>query len=856
MDVQGQVRAWLLEQQDWLQEAADRLLKQGTLSQVDISELEARLKTPEGQSISKLRNFEELTHAPVGSTLRLLGIENVTGIESLGPRAPLDFGTGNLTVIYGHNGSGKSCYTRILKKASGQIRATELRPNVFQDSPKTSQCTINFVLDHVIQNIEWHTNHQPIEPLREIDIFDSEEALHYLKSESTATYSPPIMGLFEKLAAATDSLKESLQLAQDKLVSSLPVIPPAYQETIVGRSYRMLSSLTPPAVEHLLNWTLEDTKNLDILSERLKIADPAALAKQKRATKGQTIQIIEGVKLAAISFGAQQLDIIRDLRTTAVDKRRIAMEAAQVQSAVLEGVGASTWRALWEAARTYSSTPYPQAPFPVTEGARCVLCQQDLSIEAQQRLNDFESFVQGKLEADAKTAEGNYSEILNNLSVPLTEAQLQTQLTAAGLTDVAWKEALWNFWNTAGQIRAALEGHELVAIVTPISSFSANLTILESYRDRLESEASQLEQDALQFDRAKADAEKLTLEARQWISQQNEAVRQELQRLKTIKTFESWKTLASSRRISTKATEISESVVTEAYVSRFNNELRALGATRIQVELVKTRTARAKVLHQLKLKGVKNGDHSPEKVLSEGERRIISLAAFLADVTEKPGIAPFIFDDPISSLDHDFEWNVACRLAELAKERQVLIFTHRLSLYGAMDEVAKKIGEAWKKANYRPMCIESFGGVSGHPADQAVWNNPTKTANNILLDRLRGAKKAGEANGAATYYALAQGICSDFRKLIERSVEDDLLQKIVVRHRRGISTDGRLPALLGITREELNGIDDLMTKYSCYEHSQSTETPAKPPEEPELKADIESLKVWREDLEARRKKAA
>ena len=121
---------------------------------------------------------------------------------------------------------------------------------------------------------------------------------------------------------------------------------------------------------------------------------------------------------------------------------------------------------------------------------------------------------------------------------------------------------------------------------------------------------------------------------------------------------------------------------------------------------------------------------------------------------------------------------------------------------------------------------------------------------------MRDAKKAGEDSGAASYYALAQGICSDFRKLIERSVEDDLLFKIVVRHRRGISTDGRLPALLGITREDLQKIDELMTKYSCFEHSQSDEMPVQAPEEPELKADIESLKQWRDDLEGRRKKAA
>lgn len=485
-----------------------------------------------------------------------------------------------------------------------------------------------------------------------------------------------------------------------------------------------------------------------------------------------------------------------------------------------------------------------------------MLCHQELSAEAQVRLNDFELFVQSRLETDAKAAEQTYSETLRTLPNSPTEAEVQTQCTAAALTTPEWMAAVWGFWRGVGESRKALLDHEQSGLARTVPDLAANLLVLEQFAQQLTLEADQFDQDALQFDRPKAIADKTALEAGQWVSQQSEAIRKEQQRLKDHKLLDKLKTSASSRRISNKATEISESVVTELYVKRFNDELRALGATRIQVELIKTRTTRGRVLHQLKLKALKNGDHSLDKVLSEGERRIISLAAFLADVTDKPGIAPFIFDDPISSLDHDFEWKVACRLAELAKERQVLIFTHRLSLYGAMDDVAKKIGDSWKKDNFQQMCIESFGGASGHPADQAVWNSSTKTANNILLTRVRDAKKAGEDSGAASYYALAQGICSDFRKLIERSVEDDLLFKIVVRHRRGISTDGRLPALLGITREDLQKIDELMTKYSCFEHSQSDEMPVQAPEEPELKADIESLKQWRDDLEGRRKKAA
>lgn len=199
---------------------------------------------------------------------------------------------------------------------------------------------------------------------------------------------------------------------------------------------------------------------------------------------------------------------------------------------------------------------------------------------------------------------------------------------------------------------------------------------------------------------------------------------------------------------------------------------------------------------------------------------------------------------------------MACRLVQLAKQRQVLIFTHRLSLYGAMDDVSKKEGEAWQKAHYRPMCIESYAGTSGQPADQEVWNNNTKKANNILLTRLNDAHKAGEAGGAAAYRALAQGICSDFRKLIERSVEEDLLNKVVLRHRRSVTTEGRLAQLHGILPAECKLIDDLMTRYSCFEHSQSGEAPVIIPEADALKVDLESLVKWRKDLNERRAQLA
>lgn len=52
MDIHGDIRTWLLKQQDWLQEAADRLLKNGLLTQDDIAALASHVKTADGQAVT------------------------------------------------------------------------------------------------------------------------------------------------------------------------------------------------------------------------------------------------------------------------------------------------------------------------------------------------------------------------------------------------------------------------------------------------------------------------------------------------------------------------------------------------------------------------------------------------------------------------------------------------------------------------------------------------------------------------------------------------------------------------------------------------------------------------------------
>jgi hypothetical protein len=231
------------------------------------------------------------------------------------------------------------------------------------------------------------------------------------------------------------------------------------------------------------------------------------------------------------------------------------------------------------------------------------------------------------------------------------------------------------------------------------------------------------------------------------------------------------------------------------------------------------------------------------------QRRIVSLAAFLADVTGHPSFLPFIFDDPISSLDHVFEQATADRLVELGKERQVIVFTHRLSF-------ACMIQDTLKKSKNEPLIIylEKQPWGTGDPCGIPVFpNNTAKAISNLIDQRFQPAKLTYQTLGyaSAEYRTHAKALCSEIRIILERLVEHDLLAEVVLRFRRAIQTDNRLIKLHHISKNDCDFLDLMMTKYSRHEHSQPQEIPSSLPQPAEFEEDLYKLKAWQADFARR-----
>jgi energy-coupling factor transporter ATP-binding protein EcfA2 len=841
MDIQKNITDWLKTLKGWQTELAYRLLTRN-IENSDITDLVKMVKSNDNFENKDFPNFLNSIGA---KQIKLLSVESIQNIESLAPRNPLKIEPDKgLIVVYGSNGSGKSGYTKIIKKISGKPRAISLKPNVFSPKPD-GKCTVKYSIDGINQEVVWGINDSSIPDLKTIDVFDTTTGNGYIDEANTVTYTPRFVEIFTALSHYYTKIQESLEQEKSKLIKTLPSIPSEYSFSETAKLYNGLrKDQNEQQLSLILNWSDEKEQLRLNTEKRLKEKDPTKSAIDIRKQKIEIDKIIKEISEAFVLVNSDAIKEISALKDVAISKRKISKDSIQIiaNKSGVQGIGSQVWKSLWEAARSFSvQEAYKNVDFPNTENeAKCVLCHQHLHDDAKERLLSFENFVKSQLENEATQAEKNYIEKINKLPISPSKEILVTQCSAANLNE-DWLNCLVNIWQ---QIETSSKSIKESSEFTIDQKFVGdNIDILSSISVSYDKSADQFELDAKKFDRAQASKELLELNTQKWCSEQKTEIIKELDRLKQVANFDTWIAQCNTRSITTKASEISETVITEEYVKRFNSELSYLNASKIKVELVKERAIKGSITHSVKLQGI--NDYRPSDILSEGEQRIIALASFLADVTGGNNNNPFVFDDPISSLDQQYEEKIVERLVELSKTRQVIVFTHRLSLLGQLNDKSDS-----NSIQIIGMRNEHWG--AGEIGDTPLFAKRTIPAlNNIKNERIAKAKKIFNEEGSEAYYPFGKALCSDIRILVERIVELDFLADVIQRYRRAVNTMGKVQNLAKINTEDCDLVNDFMTRYSCYEHSQPAESPIEIPEPIELEKDVESLLNWLSEFNSR-----
>ena len=276
----------------WQSDAIARLLVKSTLTTDDLDDLLALLKIDHGISDPNGRITKPLTAnqipAPIENAIKiqLIAMRNLRHVNAIAENQCLPFNPSGLTVIYGDNGSGKSGYSRVLKRACRARDQSEvIHPNAHITATKVgnAESVFEIAINGVTKEVNWANGFTAPPELSSLAIFDSRCARAYLDKEDDFSYVPYGLDVFEGLAKVCQELKSMIELEIIRLEVDLTAFTPLIGDTEVGKLISSLSAKTTiHQVDALATLTQDELAKHSSLEKSLKENNPKEHANQLR----------------------------------------------------------------------------------------------------------------------------------------------------------------------------------------------------------------------------------------------------------------------------------------------------------------------------------------------------------------------------------------------------------------------------------------------------------------------------------------------------------------------------------------------------------------------------------------------
>lgn len=283
--------------------------------------------------------------------------------------------------------------------------------------------------------------------------------------------------------------------------------------------------------------------------------------------------------------------------------------------------------------------------------------------------------------------------------------------------------------------------------------------------------------------------------------------------------------------LTTVAKQASTLLLNNHFDARFQEECLKLRAPVVQLDFPGRKGASRRV------KTVTS--HKPSAILSEGEQKVIAMADFLAESSLRYASSPVIFDDPVNSLDYRRIGEVSSRIAALAEDRQVVVFTHNIWF---ATELLSRFEKNPRHCSY--FSIQDDGPLKGivssgtHPR----WDTVKK-----MTGKVNAILQSAKAAEGETREALVEKGYSLVRSWCEVVVEQELLQQVVQRYQPNVMLT-KLHSIDGKKLDEAKKIIVPIYEKACRimdGHSQPLETLSIRPKLEELEVEWKQLQEMR-----------
>lgn len=852
--------AWSAYQHAWQRDALRRLATQQSIEPAEIDALAAICKGEQAGAPLEAGHLRDPNRDQGDVYLR--SINGVSHVSALAPGQRLSIRRDGLTVVYGDNGSGKSGYARILKKAcrarNANTRTEEVIPDIYEQNPGIPSANIDYAIGGQNRACAWQLGTPADTALSAVSVFDSRTANVHVDDTNDIAYTPFPLKMLGQLAGLCKPVKDKLAADITRLKEQVPLAitnPACSADTAVGRLVAALSNRTEPVqVETLSTLSQDERARLAQLTADLA-QDPQRVARQLGALKTKVLDQVQRLDALFASLAEAHLTRIEQLIADA-DATRAAADAASIalfRDEPIPQIGTQAWQALWVSARAFSEQDaYPERAFPFTEeGSVCVLCQQGLSHTAVHRLNRFEAFVQNDSHLRAGQARVDLTVALERFEgaglklreIQAISATIRDELQQAGLASEVKKATIQAIWRHRQVLRSLRRG---AAFAAPASTYNREgindcLTALDGRIESLLADADSPERAALVSENAE-------LADRQWLAGIKEDVLAEIVRRKQIAKLETAQRNTATTRITNKSTEIAEALVTDALRAQFAREVDSFDIAGLALELRQQNSAQG--IPRFKVALVRKPEAKIAQVLSEGEYRCTALAAFMAELSTTESRSGIVFDDPVSSLDHLHREAVAKRLIAEASSRQVVVFTHDLAFLFELQQAAHE-------ANFQGVEVNSV--ARGTDKAGFTHSDPPFKARKVeqivasLTNQLANEKRNFEQGNEDAWRNSVKSIVGTLRDTWEIAVEQAVSH--VIRRLSNKVDTAKLVKLTVISVADCEAMRDGYGRCSELLHSSAQALNRGMPRPEAVEQEINALTQWAADLKQRQSRA-
>jgi energy-coupling factor transporter ATP-binding protein EcfA2 len=740
-------------------------------------------------------------------------VSDVHGVNAIASGSAIEPHAG-LTILYGENGAGKTGYARVFKTLAASRTADAILSNVDVEEVEPVSAKIAYSVGGEISELDWRGESGKF-PFTRMSIFDSRAVNIHVDDDIEYVYTPAVLSLFEHVINGLRGVQDRIEGAIEdlKTTANTPLLTRFPRESSVYPFVETLGAASDlTALRKMASTDSKVDEKIDQLRSTIAAleADTSKLQITARQSAERALEAATQICAVWRTFDVKAHTDL--LAKQALLKNDYSQFRAQLfAEADLPADPEETWESFVRAGAKYQQH---LVDIDVHDDERCLFCRQGLNDPASDLLQKYGQYIDDKISTDL----GQASQDLKDLQTPLLStgtAPVQTliaELVERGenpdfLADLT--ELLTLDETTKQELADNKPVGKTFSKVLP--ELEKRLSVsLKALQAELKTLHEQSENRILTLSTKREELNELVASAeltKSW-SVIEECVRnaKEADRLYTL--AKALPTL--SRAVTALSKSASNDLVNNSFEELFLEECQSLRAPALKLQFL----GREGKAQRRKMIG---GKHKPSKVFSEGEQKVLAIADFLAEARLAGIAAPVIFDDPVSSLDHRRIDEVAERIALLAADTQVIVFTHDIVF---TTKLLSLFGQS-KRCTY--LHVTDEGGNKGKvtPATGPRWDSLSKLKGRIN-NEIQGAEaEAGEARDAHI-----RGAYSWIRSWCEVFIEQELLQGVTQRLQPNVAMGALSKIKVDVLSDSFNTVNKVFEDACRYidGHSQPLAT--------------------------------